>query len=396
MNDIRPLYAFLFHAAYKCGYEDLIIDCSNLQAAFPGPMVSLCSKVLSLREDKKSVKLILPKKPSLNRLFFNTNWANIIDPSEFKPSTFKGFTHVPTTRFRDQDEQGSSVNKIIDAILSSISDIERRDLAAVEWSINEITDNVLIHSESKIGGLLQLSAFNTRQKRIEYVVCDAGVGIPNSLKSSLENAKSDVEVLDMSIREGVTNGKGAGNGLFGSFQTSSTSGGYFNIHSGNASLSFNPNPKIGKRVTNEKIPFGGNLVVACLDYSVPQLLENALTFKGEKYVSIDFLETRYEDDYEDKIIFRLVEESKTFGTRPAAVPIRNKISYLLKSFENHYQLIVDFNSVPTISSSYADEVFGKLLLEIGVDDYSKKIVLMNCNSTNRMLVSRALAQRGYN
>lgn len=395
MTEIHPLMAILHHATHKYGYEDIVIDCTELTAAFPGPMVSLCSKVLSLREDKISTELILPKNETLSRLFFNTNWANIICPSAFYESKFKGYTHVPTIRFRDHDEQGEAVNKILDAILSSITTIERRDLAAVEWSINEITDNVLVHAESNIGGLLQLSSFNTRQKRIEYVVCDSGVGIPSSLKNSLKNVNSDVEVLDMSIKEGVTNGKGAGNGLFGSFQTSSASGGYFNMHSGNASLTFNPNPKIGKRIINEKVPFSGTLVVACLDYSIPKLLENALVFKGQKPTLSDFLEIRYEDDFEDKINFRLVEESKSFGTRPAGLPIRNKLLNLLKSYPKTFPIIVDFESVPTISSSYADEIFGKLFLEIGSEVYNSRIILKNIDNINKMLIDRSLSQRGF-
>ena len=363
-----------------------------MNSAFPGFMISICSKVLSLRSEGIDVKLLLPNDPKLNKLFINTNWAYLIDPDKYNVSKFRGSAHVPTINFNNLDEQNDAVNQILDAILCSIRSIKRRDLSAVEWALNEITDNVLIHSESSIGGLIQLSAFNNRRKRIEFVVSDAGIGIPESLKPTL-NLKSDVEALDKSIQEGVTNGKGVGNGLFGSYQTCTKSGGYFHIHSGNASLCYNPKPKIGFRVKNEKIPYNGTLLVGCLDYSVPGLLENALIFKGKKEDGPDFIELLYEDPDDEFINFVLVEESNAFGTRPAGVPIRTKLLNLLDLNDFKYQINVDFTNSPLLSSSFADEVFGKLYMEVGEQNYRNLIRFVNCDKTNRVIIDRSLNQR---
>jgi anti-sigma regulatory factor (Ser/Thr protein kinase) len=392
MTEIHPFLATVHHATNKLGYQDLIFDFSKTTAAFPGPMICVCSKAVFLKKENVDIKLIPPDKEDLRRLFVNTNWAYFICPNEFQQSTFRGYTHVPTILFKDHNEQAEAVNKILDAILSSIRDIDRKDLSAVEWAINEITDNVLVHSESKIGGLLQLSSFKTKQKRIEYVVCDAGVGILSTLKPAL-NLRSDVQCLDMSIKEGVTNGKGAGNGLYGSYQTASKSGGYFHVHSGNASLSFNPGPRRGLLVKNERIPFDGTLLVSCLDYSVPQLLENALVFGGKKEDRPDFIELNFEDINEDKVNFSLFIESNGFGTRAAGLPVRNKIINLLNYYNSAFTVIIDFNNVPLLSSSFADEVFGKLFQEIGEKEYRTRMVLRNCDKMNKMLIDRSIHQR---
>lgn len=392
MSEIHAFLATLHHATNRLGYQDLIFDFSKTTAAFPGPMICVCSKAVFLRENNVEIKLIPPDKKNLRRLFVNTNWANFICPSEFQKSTFHGYTHVPTILFKDHREQTKAVDKILDAILSSIQDIDRKDLSAVEWAINEITDNVLVHSESKNGGLLQLSSFNTRQKRIEYVVCDTGVGIPSTLKPAL-NLRSDVQCLDMSIKEGVTNGKGAGNGLYGSYQTATKSGGYFHLHSGNASLLFIPGTRLGLFVRNERIPFDGTLLVSCLDYSVPHLLENALVFDGKKEDRPDFIELRYEDICEDNVNLTLINESIGFGTRPAGLPVKNKIINLLKYYDSTFPVVIDFADVPLLSSSFADEVFGKLFQKIGEKEYRSRMVLRNCDKMNKMLIDRSIHQR---
>jgi anti-sigma regulatory factor (Ser/Thr protein kinase) len=71
----------------------------------------------------------------------------------------------------------------VNAILGAIPDLDRKNLAALEWSINEITDNVLNHSRSTIGGLVQVSTFQGATQRVEYIVADAGVGIPATRSS---------------------------------------------------------------------------------------------------------------------------------------------------------------------------------------------------------------------
>jgi len=392
MTEIHPFRAAVYHAARKLGYRDIIFDFSKMTAAFAGPMISACSQSISLRSEKIDIKLILPDKKPLKRLFINTNWAYFISPKEYPQSSFKGYTHVPTSIFRDHKEQAKAVNKVLDAILSSIRNIYRKDLSAVEWAINEITDNVLVHSESENGGLLQLSSFNTRQKRIEYVVCDAGIGIPGSLKPALD-IDSDVQALDMSIKEGVTNGKGAGNGLFGSYQTSSMSGGFFHLHSGNGSLFYTPKPRAALVVKNERVPFNGTLLVSCLDYAMPSLLENALVFGGKKGKGPDFIELKYEDINVDRINFSLSTESDAFGTRPAGLPVRNKIMNLIAYYDSAFPIVIDFSNVPLLSSSFADEVFGKLFLEIGEEEYRSRVVLRDCDKMNKMLIERSLHQR---
>ena len=135
-------------------------------------------QVLKLRKNRIGCELILPIDSKLSRLFRNANWAHFVESQKHMASSFRDHTQVAATQFTSPEEQNRAVNRIVNAILGAIPDIERSDFAALEWSINEITDNVIVHSESPIGGLVQVSTFSKNQKRVEYIVADAGLGSP--------------------------------------------------------------------------------------------------------------------------------------------------------------------------------------------------------------------------
>ncbi len=336
--------------------------------------------------------LIPPKKPGLLNLFRNTGWAYYFDPRQFDPSTFRGYTRIPATQYQTADDQQLAVNKIVNVILGAIPDMQRSDFAAFEWSVNEITDNVLVHSKSPIGGLVQVSTFERNKKQVQFVVADAGVGIPKTLREGYPELASDTDALDKAIREGVTRDKkiGQGNGLFGSYEICSKCNGYFSVHSGYARLEFDEKRRFS--ISSESIPYSGTLVTATIDFSEPKLLEEALRIKGQKYTPIDFIETEYERSDDGNIYFIMKEESSSFGSRVSGKPIRTKLSNLLRMGGNE-KIYIDLSDIPLMSSSFADEVFGKLFLEAGPLVFMQRFELINVMTTVRQLIDKAISQR---
>ena len=254
-------------------------------------------------------------------------------------------------------------------------------------------DNVIVHSQSEVGGFAQLSAFGTPSNRsIEYVVCDYGIGIPASLRPTHPEIGSDLEALEYAVKEGVTRDKeiGQGNGLFGSFEICRRSQGYFHIHSGHARLELNKKGSV--RIKNEKIPLHGTLIVGRMNCSVPNILEEALRFGGIKHNPIDYIETKYESEDVESFVIAIAKEAKSVGSRPSGTPIRKKIINLLHSGERK-PVVLDFSNIPLVSSSFADEVVGKLFIELGAIDFMKKIRIENVNQTVKNLIDRAIFQR---
>ncbi len=334
----------------------------------------------------------LPQKIELARLFRNANWAHFLAPDENPPSEFKGFTQVPATHFTNDIEQRQAVNRILNGILGAIPDLDRRELSALEWSVNEITDNVLVHSRSPIGGLIQVSTFQRANKRIEYVVADAGVGIPGTLRPAHPELTSDAAALEKAIREGVTRDSdlGQGNGLYGSYQICSHSMGSFHLESGYGKLTFTD--RLGLRVTTERAPFNGTLVVAQINFSDPRLLAEALRFGGRQYIPMDFVEQTYEQHDRDEALFVMKNETTSFGSRIAGTPVRNKLMNLVRMCPGQ-RIIIDFADIPLVSSSFADEVLGKLFTELGPMTFAQRFEFRNVASTVQQLMDKAITQR---
>ena len=393
VEDFHRLLAAIHDRVEGHGYTEIVLNFSDCAATFAGPMLAICAQVISLRRDGINVSLVLPKKENLGRLFVNTNWAHMIDPVNHEASRFKGYSQVPVTQFSSASDQHKAVNAIMDAMLKSLTDLSRGDLAAIEWSVNEITDNVINHSNSQTGGLVQLTTFKKEQHRVEYAVCDAGIGIPNSLRQTHRELTSDSDALDRAIREGVTRDKaiGMGNGLFGSFEICRVSEGYFEVHSGYARLS--QNKQKGLHIHLERVPYSGTLVVACVDYSKRGVLQEALKFGNKKHLPVrDYIEAAHESDDGERIVFVINKEAESFGTRVAARPVKIKLQNLA-SLCPEQKIFVDFSDVPVISSSFADEVLGKLFLELGPLAFMQKFEVVNTTDTVRGLIDRAIAQR---
>jgi hypothetical protein len=356
-------------------------------------MLALCAQVMRLRSARVDVELIRPNDAKLARLFRNAGWGHFLDPRDNPPSDFKGHRQVPATQFRNSEEQQRAVNRIANAILGALPDLERKDLAALEWSVNEITDNVLNHSRSTIGGLVQVSTFQRARKRIQYIVVDAGVGILSTLRDgAYPHISSDADALDKAIREGVTRDPkiGQGNGLFGSYQVCSHSKGFFQLESGYGKLALE-NGKL--RITTEKVPYEGTLVAAEIDFSVPYLLEEALQFGGRPHrPPVDFIELHYEQPGGSDITFKMIDEGESYGSRAAGLSVRIKLANLVRMCPNR-QVVVDFDGVPLVSSSFADEVFGKLFVELGPLTFMQTFQFSNLHPIVKGLVDKAIAQR---
>lgn len=390
-EDKFRLLSAIHNTVEKRGYRDVILDFSDCTKAFSSEMLAISSRCQGYWKEGVEVSLTLPKDRALSRLFQNTNWAHLIDEKGYDPSRWRGYTHAPALKFSDGREQHQSVNKTLDVLLAAISHFRRDEIRYIEWALNEITDNVVNHACSESGGLLQVT--NHRQsKQIEMVVCDCGVGIPTTLRNSDSGLRSDSEALDAAIKQGVTRDKnfGQGNGLYGTWRITQKSGGKFQIHSGNASLV--SSERDGLHITRNQILFNGTLVVARIGYSSEIDLSDALMISGKPHLPTDYIDTHFNEDEAGNFTFVLKNESDGFGSRAVGEPVRRKLINVIGCLTNG-SLIVDFADVPLVSSSYADEVFGKLFLELGPLNFMQKIEFKNLDPLVGGLIDRAIAQR---
>jgi hypothetical protein len=391
LRELPRLLAAMHTTVNSKGYSDFSLNFQACTSAYAGPMLGLAAHAQHYWAQGVDVALTLLKEDKLSRLFRNANWAHLIDVRGHEPSRFTGTSQVPAIRYQNAAEQFAAVNRILNILFGALSDFSRNDLKALEWSLNEVTDNVLNHAQSKVGGFVQVTNFSARAKRLEFAVADPGIGIPGSLRPSRPKIRTDQEALDLAIREGVTRSPdvGQGNGLFGTWRIAQLSQGRLNILSGYASLE--SNPESGLHVGNQAIPFNGTLVVANIPYAQPVDLGEAFRFGGQKHEPLDYVDLHFDVDSEDRPILRLVKESEGFGSREAGRIVRNKLLNLLKLADE--SVVIDFDEIPLISSSYADEVLGMLFASLGPVKFLRNIRLINVQPEVESLINRAILQR---
>ncbi|WP_374252128.1 STAS-like domain-containing protein [Xanthobacter sp.] len=387
-GDPLPITASMHNIIKKQGYLDVTLDFSNSVFLFPSVMIPLIAMCCMYRSESVDFSLVLPIDQRARKLIINTNWAHFINPSLFGIKDDKNASHMAARNYRSSDEQFKAVDDSLSTILNAIEGLDRRMVKALEWSLNEITDNVLNHASSEIGGIVQVMVF-PKKRLVEFFVCDAGVTIPKSLRSGRPELENDVSALRAAIEEGVTRNKftNQGNGLFGTFKCCEVSGGEFDLISGNVALEHKPGTM---HVRRNPIPFSGTYVRAAIGYGYEKILEKAFIFKGRQHeISFDYIERMYING--DHVEFIMKKEVESFGSRDAGKFARNKIENLMDG--GRMPIEFDFTDIVLISSSFADEVFGRLFIQLGALRFGQLCRFKGVDSTIQALIDRAITQR---
>ena len=390
-------FMWCLHECRKRGYEDVVLDFSKCEAAFPIGMLPLLSSTDALRRETIDVSVRLPEKDILERLFLNTNWAHFLEPARFQKSDTVHDRHLAAQRFSDFEQQQKLVNTFMDVVMRNMT-LDRRVIAGLEWSINEITDNVLNHAMCEEGGIIQVSTFGEAQK-VAFGVADSGRGILSSLREGHPSLRTDAQALGEAMKTGITRhpDAGQGNGIAGALSIATMSRGSFEITSGLAQIVVRTNqtdghPESSVYERKERQRFHGTVVYAELGLDTHFDLAKALGFGGKPHDPGDIIEMLYETEAGDAVVLRLRGESTGFGSRPAGRQLRTKCMNLLNA-EPTKPLLLDWTGVPLVSSSFADELVGKLFVALGPLAFSARIRNLGMDATVRGLVDKAIMQR---
>jgi len=388
LYSLRGLLAAIHQTTEVKGYQDVTLDFSDATRAYPGPMLAVLVTAARLHDDSDvDFVLLRPKDGKLRRLFANANWAHLASPHRFAAPAWQSADVLPARGFTSPEQQFEIVDLIMDAVLSSPAALARESLAAFEWAVNEITDNVLQHAEAPLGGLVQLSHYR-QAGWLEFAVADAGRGIPDTMRTT-RTGISDLEALELSIKRGITRHKdfGQGNGLFGTHRAARVGEGDFEIHSGYASL------RADLTARPERIPFRGTLVVVRLDYSNPDALWSALDIRGTGGdPSADYVERQYEHPSDDVLNFVVRKEVGSVGSRSAGKLARAKLENLMRMYPG-YPVNLDFADITVVSSSFADEFVGKLFVRMGALRFTRETRFSEVTPTVQSVLDKAVLQR---
>lgn len=385
LETLPRVISALHNIVSKSGYADVVLGFSNLTSITHSVIPALAAHLRWLVRDKRvEFEYLPPRQTTLASRLLKLGLAHYIEHRKF-PKPRMNSSDASVLQFKDQDEREVAVDKVLKSALRT-TDLSRQNIAALEWAVNEITDNVLSHSKSDVGGFLicrKLPNLNI----LEFTVADAGIGVARSLGIS-----NEMEAVERAIQEGVTRNKSTnqGNGLYGTYQISLASAGIFALRSYHANLFVTKQGEM--HIRDETIPYRGTFVVCQIDCDNPQLIDKALIIGGREHSPpFDYIERKHElPGGELKV--DAGDLCLTFGSRQSGIEARRYIKNLLNTSEE-VRLEVDFADVFVVSSSFADEVFGKLFVEMGPLRYMRRISLVNVASTVEGLIDRAITLR---
>ena len=290
----------------------------------------------------------------------------------------------------------ADVNSVVDFLVLELRKTEQFEVGVLDgltWSLNEVMDNVLQHAQVNYGFVM--GQIHKRQKHVAFCVFDNGQGIYNSLKNSIFAPKNAVEALKIAIKESVTRDKkiGQGNGMYGLNQIVKYNNGRLTVISNSAFYKLEADKVSYKtNIPTISVENGGTFVDFQLDYQNKVSIEDALIFESRpphtEYVNY-YLENL--ENEAGELVYILKDWRDGVGTRLSGKKLRNEI---LNNFrETKKRAIIDFNNLSVISSSFADELLGKLVIEFGFFNFNNIIKLKNMNNLIQQLVQRSVAQR---
>jgi anti-sigma regulatory factor (Ser/Thr protein kinase) len=373
-------------------YEQIVLDFSRCTKAYPNTMVPLVASVQAILAKGVKADCVLPSDENLRSLFLKSNWAYFLAPARYHISEGSHDKHLATRQFKNSKEQQDVVNEFIDVTMRTL-EIQRSFLSGLEWSINELTDNVINHAESVNGGFVQLASYPLNQT-IAFCVADAGRGILNSLREAYPGLRRDTDAIADAVRGGVTRNKdfGQGNGLSGSLRIAIGSRGRFAVTSGlgNVIWEATKQPMIAAVDRNKR--YRGTFVDVQIPLGKGIDLSAILGTHATSARPIDSIDLKYLSADATTLQVRMSEETVGFGSRHSGQQMRTKVKNLMAG-EPTCPVVLDWASVPLISSSYADEFLGKLFVELGPLGFMQRIRNMNMTTEIEALINKAIVQR---
>lgn len=289
----------------------------------------------------------------------------------------------------DVSQQAAAINQAFVDCISRTVECEDGVLKGLLWCIYEIMDNVLIHSHSKRGYVM--AQYHKSRKRLAICVYDCGIGIYQSLLDGGLHPENEVEAINLAIREGVGDGKGQGNGLYGLSQIVQANGGWFSISTGRSYLRFKDNEwDSGSSVQVLGDGHCGTIVDFQIELTRKTDITKALSTIGD----FDDCDIRIENmmsDALDTIIYKVIDNTKDFGTRQSGRAIRNDILNIMK--RTKFPIVIDFDEIVIASSSFMDEMIAKIVEKLGIEEFNKTISLININPELLHLCNRSIYMR---
>lgn len=163
------------------------------------------------------------------------------------PISIPKFDHNNAVQIQqyNSDNQIEVLNSIL-KVLREKSSMHDNVYASLDYCFNEILDNVLNHTDEKVGWVV--GQYFENLNSIRLIVCDFGMGIHKSLNQ--KHDFTEEEAITKCIESGITNGKGQGHGLFATASFIRLNKGWLSLISGTKKLNVSEKKTVVKDIPN--------------------------------------------------------------------------------------------------------------------------------------------------
>ena len=286
--------------------------------------------------------------------------------------------------------------QVVEGIRSSLQQsavMQKGILNCIELCLNEVMDNVLVHSCSGHDNVspygLVMAQVHTSGNRIAIAVYDNGVGMMRSLQNggiAIDNPK---EAISSALQKGITDGRGKGNGLWllneivkegrGSLEITSNGVRYSLWHQQFSDEQAYPKGSFSKISSTTSRATLVDFQI-CTDEAV-----NINRIMG-KCDFVDLWKENHED-LENEFDHRLsvLNDSAGLGTRYDASGLRMLALNTMSDTDGY--VILDFSGIEIISFSFADEAIRKLRDIVGIETFTARFRLTGLNDNCRTIIN---------
>lgn len=371
----------LFNMVQRGRETRVVLDLRSVDKVYPNGIIPVITEIQHYVGSGLRVKVLPPEDKHTFAFFEKSGWLHYLDPIEWADTGFLIENPYALQRFSTYEELNNIINKVAKTCLKDLHFADGAHDAFI-WSVNEIADNVLNHSTSKYGWV-QVITYRDHES-LALFVCDTGVGIFRTISQAF-SVRDDEGALELAIRKGVTRDPsiGQGNGLAGTYAIAQHSQGSLAITSGMGRLTmFDGKLKISAHTPHLR----GTYVDMTLRTNVEVDLPKAIGGKPMPFAEMQY----FDEGGEIKIALR--EHASNFGNRATGRSMRSIIANFMTQYPGQ-PIKVDLTDVGIISSSFADELFGKLFTELGPLSFGQTIRPINVNPVCKELIDIAINQR---
>ena len=365
----------------KDSYTDFILDFYASDRIFPNAAVPIAAYIAF--HTNEGITFNVSNAPA----YLVT--SKLMSPARVSTAAYRDKSHPLARIWRF--EEPAEVNELVSLFIEELSTAHvcaTGVLESLEWCLNEIMDNVMQHSDGSPGfAMMQL---HKATGKLAVCIADHGQGIFSSLSPSKHHPRSTLDSITLAIKPGVTRDPniGQGNGLWGLSEIVRLNISTLNISSGSASLYFDGT----ETKTFKGLPGNREYPGAVVDFQIntgrPIDITEALG--GTKQHHLNLRMEAFENDLgEHEIIVQEIGHGT--GTRRAGALVRTLV---LNTFaDGARRIILDFKGVGIISSSFADELVGKLVAHFGFSGFCQQIGLRGTNEVVQALIDKSVSQR---